>query len=120
MCCYRLKRHPLPVKAHFDHCLVLTYVYPRHVLEPLVPPGWELAVVDGADGPLGFLAVAMVQTRRLRPAFVPGRLGRDFFLAGYRVFVRHRDAAGRTRRGLRILRSDTNRRMMRLFGNLLT
>jgi hypothetical protein len=61
-----------------------------------------------------------VQTHALRPAFLPRGLGRSFFLAGYRVFVRHRDASGRMRRGLRILRSDTDRRSMVFFGNLLT
>src|SRR6185437_12748464 len=41
-------------------------------------------------------------------------------LTGYRIFVRHRDQAGRTRRGLHILRSDTDKRSMKLGGNLLT
>jgi hypothetical protein len=34
--------------------------------------------------------------------------------------VKHRDPAGRTRRGLHILRSDTDQRSMKLGGNLLT
>jgi len=46
--------------------------------------------------------------------------GRDYALTGYRIFVRHRDRTGRTRRGLHILRSDTDRRSMKLGGNLLT
>ena len=44
----------------------------------------------------------------------------SFFLSGYRIFTRYRTRAGRTLRGLFILRSDTNRRSMQLFGNLLT
>jgi hypothetical protein len=44
----------------------------------------------------------------------------DFFLAGYRIFTRYRTPEGRTLRGLRILRSDTDRRSMQVFGNLLT
>jgi hypothetical protein len=61
-----------------------------------------------------------VQTERLRPDGVPPALGGTFFLAGYRVFARFRTADGRTLRGLRILRSDTDRTLMALGGNLLT
>ncbi|MEX0700504.1 MAG: DUF2071 domain-containing protein [Planctomycetales bacterium] len=104
------------MRAHFEQVLVLTYAYPPHVLARLVPPGLVLDTFDQ----WAFLAVAMVQTRGLRPVFVPRWLGRSFFLAGYRVFVKHRDRQGRVRRGLRILRSDTDRGTMAFFGNLLT
>jgi hypothetical protein len=113
---HALKRHPLSIRAHFGHCLVLTYAFPRDLLEPLLCPGLTLDTY----GDLGFLAVAMVQTRALRPAFLPPLFGLDFFLAGYRIFVRFRTAAGRTLRGLRILRSDTDRPLMAAAGNLLT
>ena len=111
-----LKRHPLPVRAFFRHTLVLTYAFPERVLEPLLPPGLTL---DGYKG-LGFLAIAMVQTEKLRPVGVPAALGQDFFLTGYRVFSRFRTAAGRSLRGLRILRSDADRELMVAAGNLLT
>ena len=113
---HRLKRHPFPVEAHFDHCLVLAYAFPREVLAPLLPPPLQL----DAFADLGFVAVAIVQTRNLRPAGWPRWLGQDFLLTGYRVFARYRTAAGRTLRGLRILRSDTDRRRMAFAGNLLT
>jgi len=113
---YRLRRHPFPVVAHFDHVLVLTYAFPRSILEPMLPPGLTL----DARGELGFMAVAMVQTRRLRPAFLPARFGQDFFLAGYRIFARFRRPSGGMIRGLRILRSDADRRLMVWLGNALT
>ena len=69
-------------------------------------------------GDYGFIAIAMVQTRRLRPAFLPAALGVDFFLTGYRVFTRF--AARPSLRGLKILRSDTDRLLMAVGGNLLT
>jgi len=68
----------------------------------------------------GFVAVAMVDTQNLRPTFCPAAMGQDFFLTGYRIFARYRTAAGRTLRGLRILRSDTNRELMVRWGNRLT
>lgn len=113
---HRLKRHPLPVVAHFRHSLVLTYALPQKVLTPLLPPG----LVLDAFGDCGFLAIAMVQTEGLRPAFLPKALGQNFFLSGYRIFTRFRTRSGRMLRGLRILRSDTDRRRMVRFGNLLT
>ena len=109
---YRLQRHPFPVKATFRHSLVLTYALPADRLQPLLPPGLRLDEWNG----LGFLAIALVATEGLRPAFLPPFCGADFFLAGYRVFTR----CGESLRGLRILRSYANRRLMIWGGNLLT
>lgn len=111
-----LQRHAFPIKAQLAASLVLAYALPTEVLTPLLPPG----LVLDTYGDFGFLAIALVETRALRPSFVPSRLGLDFFLAGYRIFTRFRTASGRTLRGLRILRSDTDRQSMRIFGNLLT
>lgn len=111
----RLRRHPLAIEAHFRRCLVLTYAMPAAKLEPLLPPGLELE----RHGDDGFVAVALVQADALRPAGLPRRFGTDFFLAGYRIFTRCRTAGG-SRRGLKILRSDADKRRMVLAGNLLT
>jgi hypothetical protein len=111
-----LRRHPIPVTAHFDYSLVLTYALSADLLAPLLPPGLELDTFEGS----GFLAIAMVRTRALRPAGIPAFMGRDFFLSGYRIFARHRTADGKIMRGLRILRSDTDSSWMTTFGNLLT
>jgi len=110
-----LKRHSLPVVAFFRHSLVLTFAYPQGLLQPLLPPGLVLDTYKG----FGFLAIAMVQTMHLRPSFLPEFLGQDFFLSGYRIFARL-DTPGSSIRGLRILRSDTNKRLMVLAGNALT
>ena len=112
----RLKRHPLAVKAHFRHSIVLTYALPEETLRPLLPPGLTLDTFQG----FGFVAIALVQTNSLRPKFCPSCLGQNFFLSGYRIFARYRTAAGRTLRGLRILRSDTDRKLMAIAGNCLT
>jgi Uncharacterized conserved protein (COG2071) len=112
----RLRRHPFPVKAFFRQSLVLTYAYPEEVLRPLLPPGLTLDAYEG----FGFLAIALVQTEGLRPAALPAALGRDFFLSGYRVFARYRRPDGTVLRGLKILRSDADSRLMVWSGNLLT
>lgn len=110
----RLRRHPVPLRARFRHSLVLAYALPAARLEPLVPP--NLIVERHGDHALA--AVALVQSEALRPAFLPRALGRDSFYAGYRIFVR---VAGRASlRGLYILRTDTDDRLIAGLGRLTT
>lgn len=111
-----LKRHPFPVEAWFDRVIALSFAVPESVARKLISPSLE---VDAHEG-FGFVTVALVWTRDLRPAGFPKWLGRDFFLAGFRVFVRMRDHEGRRLRGLKILRSETDRLGMVVSGNLLT
>jgi hypothetical protein len=110
-----LQRHPFPVSAFFRHSLVLTYAMRPQTLQPLLPSGLVLDTFCG----YAFLAVALVQTRQLRPSFLLAALGRDFFLSGYRIFTRL-DRGSQSIRGLRILRSDTDHGWMVRAGNLLT
>lgn len=111
-----LKRHPWPIAAHFDWSLALVFAVPLDTVRGLLPPGLE----PDAFGEWGFVAAAFVQTRKLRPAGMPEILGKDFFLAGYRVFVRAHKPDGRRLRGLYILGSDTDSRFMTFFGRCLT
>lgn len=111
-----LKQHPFPVEAWFDRVLALSFAVPESIARGLIPPALE---VDAFEG-WGFVTVALVWTKDLRPAAFPKWLGRDFFLAGFRVFVRMRDEEGRRLRGLKILRSETDRAGMVLSGNLMT
>jgi hypothetical protein len=109
-----LKRHPIPISAFFRHSLVLTYAFLPEFLEPLLVPGLVLDTWHGH----AFLAVALVQTEDLRPSFLPRALGRNFFLSGYRIFTRL--AGSQSKRGLKILRSDTDMPFLVRAGNWLT
>jgi hypothetical protein len=111
-----LKRHPFPVVAHFERVVAVSFAFPEAVLRPLVPAALEIDTFEG----LGFVTVSMVWTRKLRPAGFPAFLGRDFFLAGYRIFTRFHDDTDRRLRGLKILRSETDKCTMVWLGNLLT
>src|SRR4029453_4113538 len=71
----RLRRPPVPIRATLRDCVTLTYAVPAHILRPLLPPGLELETV-GEDG---FVAVALVQTERLRPDGLPSAVGGNFF-----------------------------------------
>ncbi len=110
-----LRRHPFPVVAWFERVVAVSFAFPVSVLQPMVSGGLELDTYEG----LGFITVAMVWTKGLRPAGFPAFLGQDFFLAGYRIFTRLNDD-GRRLRGLQILRSETDRRRMVWLGNLMT
>ena len=112
----RLKRHPFPVVAFFERVVAVSFAFPEKVLRPLVPEPLQIDTYEG----LGFVTVALVWTRKLRPAVFPEYLGQDFFLAGYRVFTRMRDETGRRLRGLKIIRSETDKGRMVFSGNLLT
>ncbi len=111
-----LKQHPFPVEAWFDRVIALSFAVPESVARELISPKLEVDAYEGS----AFITVALVWTKDLRPAGFPKWLGRDFFLAGFRIFVRMRDEEGRRLRGLKILRSETDRAGMVVSGNLLT
>jgi uncharacterized protein YqjF (DUF2071 family) len=112
-----LKNHPFAVEAFFESSIVLTFAVPKEQVRHLVP---ECLQLDIFDDKWAFIAVAMVQTRSLRPKGFPERMGNDFFLIGYRVFVRFTNQAGKNLRGLYILKSETNKKRMEFFGNIFT
>ena len=112
-----LKNHPFAVEAYFESSLVFTFAVPKEELQRLIPDALELDVFQNQ---WAFVAVAMVQTEDLRPKGFPKILGNDFFLIGYRVFVRYKNEAGKNLRGLYILKSETNKKKMEFFGNIFT
>ena len=105
------------MEAHFESTLVLTFAVPKDQLQNLIPECLEL---DTFQDKWAFIAIAMVQTTGLRPKGFPKFLGNDFFLIGYRIFVRHTNNEGKRLRGLYIIKSQTNKKKMEFFGNIFT
>ena len=112
-----LKNHPFAVEAFFETSLVITFAVPKAEIGHLIPECLEL---DLFQDRWAFIAIAMVQTKNLRPKGLPKILGNDFFLIGYRVFVRFTDKTGKSMRGLYILGSATDKKRMEFFGNMFT
>ncbi|HEV8286244.1 MAG TPA: DUF2071 domain-containing protein [Chitinophagaceae bacterium] len=112
-----LKNHPFAVEAFFESSLILTFAITKEQIQHLIPECLELDIFKDK---WAFIAVAMVQTRTLRPKGLPKILGNDFFLIGYRVFVRFTNQASKSLRGLYILKSETNKKKMEFFGNIFT
>lgn len=112
-----LKNHPFAVEAFFKSSIVLTFAIPKKEIEHLIP---ECLEPDTFNNQWAFIAVAMVQTKDLRPKGFPKILGNDFFLIGYRIFVKYTNRAGKRLRGLYIIKSETDKKKMEFFGNLFT
>jgi hypothetical protein len=112
-----LKNHPFAVEAFFESSTVLTFAFPKEELLNLIP---ACLTLDTFDEKWAFVAMAMVQTKDLRPKGFPAFLGNNFFLIGYRIFVRYTNQNGKKLRGLYILKSETDQKKMQLMGNLFT
>lgn len=112
-----LKDHPFAVEAFFESSVVLTFALPKEKLQQLIPGCLEL---DTLNNQWAFLAVAMVQTKALRPKGFPKMFGNNFFLIGYRLFVKYIDNKGKRLRGLYILKSETDKKKMEFLGNIFT
>ena len=96
-----LKNHPFAVEAFFESSLVLTFALPKEQLQYLIPQCLQL---DTFQDKWAFVAVAMVQTKDLRPKGFPKFMGNDFFLIVYRVFIHYTNSTGKNLRGLYILK----------------
>lgn len=112
-----LKNHPFPVEAFFNQSVVFTFAVPKEQLQTMIPACLEL---DTFRDQWAFIAIAMVQTSGLRPKGFPKFLGNDFFLVGYRIFVRYTNNKGKRLRGLYILRSETDKKKMEFLGSIFT
>ncbi|WP_245793223.1 DUF2071 domain-containing protein [Flavisolibacter ginsengisoli] len=112
-----MRNHPFAVEAFFERSLVFTFAVPKKYIQNLIPACLEL---DTFNDQFAFIAVAMVQTKNLKPKGFPSIFGNDFFLIGYRVFVRYVNTAGKRLRGLYILKSETDRKKMEFLGNIFT
>ncbi|MEZ4884303.1 MAG: DUF2071 domain-containing protein [Chitinophagales bacterium] len=112
-----LKNHPFAVEAFFESSTVLTFAAPKEQLQGLIPPCLQL---DTFQDKYGFIAVAMVQTKNLRPKGFPKFMGSNFFLIGYRIFTKYHNNAGKRLRGLYILKSETDQKKMEYLGSIFT
>ncbi|MDX1959823.1 MAG: DUF2071 domain-containing protein [Leptospiraceae bacterium] len=112
-----LKVHPFAVEAFFESSTVLTFAIPKEQLQSRIPECLEL---DTFNDRWAFIAIAMVQTKGLRPKGFPKFLGNNFFLIGYRIFVRYKTNSGRNLRGLYIIKSETDKLKMQIMGNIFT
>lgn len=104
-------KHPIRMRTVFRDCVLVNFAVDPAVMRGLLPAPIEPALHAGA----AYLSIVIARLDRMRPAFVPRRLGVTYDQVVYRVVVRHRGAPG-----VFFLRSDANHRLMCLAGDALT
>jgi uncharacterized protein YqjF (DUF2071 family) len=104
-------KHPIRMRTVFRDCVLVNFAIDPAVMRALLPAPIEPAIHHGA----AHLSIVIARMDRMRPVFVPRRLGITYDQVVYRVVVRHRGEPG-----VFFLRSDANNRLMCLAGDALT
>lgn len=99
---------PFSIKARFDFFLVLLYAVDLQKAKELL----AAPLVHEEHNGKGLMAVAFVKTTHFRPAFLPSWLGMSFTLTGFRHMASYRRTNGKMIRGLKIIRSFTDKKIM--------
>ena len=108
-------KNALPMQSFIRRCWLATHRIPEGDARALLPP--ELAPVT--YGGFAFLNTVVARMEAMRPQGLPAFLGLDYWHVGYRLYAKVVTAEGE-REGLYFLRSDCDRRMLAMAGNLLS
>ena len=107
---------PFPVKAWFDTFVVLFFSIDKNkMMEQLPYPLNPDCYKEHA-----LLAVAIVKTKNFRPSFLPSWMGMKFNLVGYRFLSTYQLNETKSIRGLKIIKSQTDQKFMKFFGDKLS
>ncbi|HYM60925.1 MAG TPA: DUF2071 domain-containing protein [Thermoanaerobaculia bacterium] len=109
------RRNPLTMVATIDRCWWLTYHTPAPVAARFVPSPLELVTHNG----FAFWNIVVARLRSMRPKGIPEPLGIDYWHIGYRLLVRLHTGAEQLE-GLHFVRSECDRMLLTMAGNLLT
>jgi hypothetical protein len=108
--------NPLTMRGRFTHCWLFTYQTPADAVRHLLPPPLELVTYHG----YAFWNIVVCEIHAMRPAPLPALVGIAYRHVAYRLYARITARDGTTIEGLYFLRSDCNRPLMTLAGNLVT
>ncbi len=112
-----IPKHSFAMKAHFEKVIMLTFAIPKKEILPLIPNCLDL---DSYNNKWGFITIAFVKAKGLRPKGFPKFMGSNLILSGYRVFVSYVNKKGKRLRGIYIIKSETDSYKVKMLGNLLT
>lgn len=107
---------PLTMRARLAHCWLFTWRTPEALVRALLPAPLELVTHRG----FAFWNVVVCEMQGLRPAPLPAEIGVGYWHIAYRLHARARLTSGETVEGLYFVRSDCDRRLVSIAGNLLT
>lgn len=108
-------KNALPMQSFIRLCWLATHRIPEADAWALLPP--ELAPVT--HGGFAFLNTVVARMEAMRPQGLPAFLGLDYWHVGYRLYAKATTTDG-DREGLYFLRSDCDRRILALAGNILS
>ncbi|NJK81065.1 MAG: hypothetical protein HC914_14685 [Chloroflexaceae bacterium] len=111
-----IPKNPLTMRGRFTHCWLFTYQTPAEAVRHLLPPPFELITHRGC----AFWNIVVCEIHAMRPAPLPALVGIAYRHVAYRLYTRCPTRDGSTIEGLYFLRSDCNRPLMTLAGNLVT
>lgn len=112
----RIRKNPLTVVGRLQRCWLFAYRTPAEAARQIVPPPLEPVT----RGDVAFWNVVVCQVRAMRPKGFPTVVGVSYWHVAYRLYVRLPLPSGEAVEGLYFVRSDCNRALMSLAGNLLT
>ncbi len=111
-----IQKNPLTIRGHLDRCWLFTWRTPAEALQRHLPAMLDPVVHGG----FGYWNAVVCEVRDLRPAPLPGFLGLAYWHVGYRIYAKGHLANGSTIEGLYFVRSDCDRHVVALPGNVLT
>lgn len=112
----RMQKNPLTIVGRLQRCWLFAYRTPAEAVRRILPSPLEPVTRGGC----AFWNVVVCQVRAMRPKGFPPVVGVSYWHVAYRLYVRLPLPAGETIEGLYFVRSDCNRALMSLAGNLLT
>lgn len=102
--------------GRLSECFLLAYRTRPETVERLLPPGLALALHEGD----AFWNIVVSKVEKMRPAGAPRALGMSYVHVAYRLYVEALAQDGERLEGLFFVRSDVDRALMALGGNLAT
>ncbi len=106
----------LIMQGRLDPCFLLSYAVPERSVDGLLPQGLYPLTYQG----FAFLNIVISRILRMRPAGVPSAFGLTYWHIAYRLYVSADLASNQTIAGLYFLRSDIDRSLPVIPGNVLT
>jgi hypothetical protein len=110
------QKNPLTIRGHLRRCWLFTWRAPVESVQQHLPP----TLTPVTHGGFAFWNAVVCQVQDLRPAPLPAFVGLAYWHIGYRIYARARLADGRAIEGLYFVRSDCDRHVVALPGNVLT
>ena len=110
------QKNPCTVRGRLRRCWLFVYRTPVESARALLPA--QLAPVT-RDG-FAFWNIVVCEIRGLRPAPLPAAVGLGYWHVAYRLHVHAQTESGAVVEGLHFLRSDCDRALVALAGNVVT